>query len=110
MSTVDPLSYTIVADDGRADSQTTQELRQGLEKGSDEVKLETLRRIIVSTVNGSPHVRPLVSNDPRPPGDQIESSSPSCLPWACTGGGRGRHARAPALPSRIRPAVVPCSG
>jgi coatomer subunit beta len=36
---------------------STQELRAGLEKGSDEVKIDTLRRILVSTINGNPQVR-----------------------------------------------------
>lgn len=36
---------------------TSQDLRAALEKGTDELKLETLRRIIISTLNGSPHVR-----------------------------------------------------
>lgn len=56
MSTADPIAYTVVADDSRGESPSTQELRQGLEKGSDDVKLETLRKIVVSTLNGSPHV------------------------------------------------------
>jgi len=56
MSTTDPLSYTVVADDGRGESPSTQELRQALEKGSDEVKLETLRTIVVATLNGNPQV------------------------------------------------------
>jgi len=30
------------------------ELRAGLEKGSGEVKIDRLRKIIVSTINGSP--------------------------------------------------------
>lgn len=57
MSTVDPISYTLIADDGLSSLASTQELRQALEKGSDDVKLETLRKIIVSTINGVPHVR-----------------------------------------------------
>lgn len=35
---------------------TSQDLRAALEKGTDELKLDTLRRIIISTLNGSPHV------------------------------------------------------
>ena len=30
-----------------------QELRQGLEKGTDEVKIDTLRQIVVATINGT---------------------------------------------------------
>jgi coatomer subunit beta len=48
-------SYTIVHDD-LVDAPTSQELRNALQKGSDEVKLETLRRIIVGTLNGQAHV------------------------------------------------------
>jgi len=64
MSNADPISYTLIADDGHSSLASTQELRQALEKGSDEVKLETLRKIIVSTINGVPHVRyPLALSD-----------------------------------------------
>lgn len=48
--------YTIVHDD-LLESPTAAELRNALQKGSDEVKLETMRRIIVSTLNGQSHVR-----------------------------------------------------
>lgn len=54
-SSADPSSFTIVWEDA-SEVPTTQELRQGLEKGSDEVKLETLRRIITVTLGGSPQV------------------------------------------------------
>jgi hypothetical protein len=54
-SSADPSSFTIVWEDA-SEVPTTQELRQGLEKGSDEVKLETLRRIITATLSGSPQV------------------------------------------------------
>jgi coatomer subunit beta len=58
MSQQDPISYAVVSDDLRQIEQgSTQELRQGLEKGNDEVKLETLRRIVVATLNGNPQVR-----------------------------------------------------
>nr|ASF90239.1 hypothetical protein SPAR06783 [Bartheletia paradoxa] len=43
--------YTLVYDE-MADQVSAQELRQGLEKGTDDVKLETLRRIIVLSLNG----------------------------------------------------------
>ncbi|KAH9815854.1 adaptin N terminal region-domain-containing protein [Melampsora americana] len=45
--------YTLVHDDAQ-DQYATQDLRAALEKGTDELKLETLRRIIVSTLNGNP--------------------------------------------------------
>ena len=47
--------YTIVHDD-LLDAPSSQELRNALQKGSDEVKLETMRRIIVGTLNGQSHV------------------------------------------------------
>ena len=47
--------YTIVHDD-LVDAPTSQELRNALQKGSDEVKLETMRMIIVGTLNGQSHV------------------------------------------------------
>lgn len=43
--------YTVVHDD-LFESPTATELRNALQKGSDEVKLETMRRIIVGTLNG----------------------------------------------------------
>ncbi|KAF8131427.1 adaptin N terminal region-domain-containing protein [Boletus edulis] len=45
--------YTVVFED-TAETPSTQELRSALEKGSDEDKLDTLRRIIVATINGNP--------------------------------------------------------
>ncbi|KAF8435813.1 coatomer protein [Boletus edulis BED1] len=45
--------YTVVFED-TAETPSTQELRLALEKGSDEDKLDTLRRIIVATINGNP--------------------------------------------------------
>ena len=47
--------YTIVHDD-LVDTPSTQDLRNALQKGSDEVKLETMRKIIVGTLNGQSHV------------------------------------------------------
>lgn len=44
--------YTVLSDDG-TEMPSTQELRQALEKGTDEVKIETLRRIVVATFNGT---------------------------------------------------------
>jgi coatomer subunit beta len=51
--------FTVVVDDG-SEVPSTQELRNALEKGSDEVKIETLRKIIITTLNGN---------------DQVESTS-----------------------------------
>ncbi|KDE07345.1 coatomer subunit beta [Microbotryum lychnidis-dioicae p1A1 Lamole] len=48
------LAFTLVADDHDS-LATTQDLRAALEKGTDELKLDTLRRIIISTLNGQPH-------------------------------------------------------
>ncbi|GAA5858322.1 hypothetical protein JCM1840_001148 [Sporobolomyces johnsonii] len=47
------LAFTLVADEGDLGYQT-QDLRAALEKGTDDLKLDTLRRIIVSTLNGQP--------------------------------------------------------
>jgi coatomer subunit beta len=49
------LAFTLVADESES-LATSQDLRAALEKGTDELKLETLRRIVISTLNGSPHV------------------------------------------------------
>ncbi|KAF8636776.1 hypothetical protein AX16_010977 [Volvariella volvacea WC 439] len=53
MSTPDSSCYTVVFESS-AEYPSASELRQGLEKGSDEVKIDTLRKIIVSTINGNP--------------------------------------------------------
>lgn len=52
MASSDPSCHTIVFESS-SDYPSSQELRSALEKGSDEVKLETLRKIIVSTINGN---------------------------------------------------------
>lgn len=54
---MDPNStcYTVINDDVYADSgaaPSVNDLRNALQKGSDEVKLDTMRRIIVGTLNG----------------------------------------------------------
>ncbi|KAF8488690.1 putative coatomer complex beta chain [Gautieria morchelliformis] len=54
MSSSDSTCFTVVFEDP-SELPTTQELRAALQKGTDEVKLETLRKIIVATLNGSPH-------------------------------------------------------
>lgn len=38
------------------ENPSVQDLRAALEKGTDEVKLEILRRVITSTINGTPYV------------------------------------------------------
>lgn len=53
MSTSDPSCHTIVFESS-AEYPSAQELRSALEKGSDEVKIDTLRKIIISTINGNP--------------------------------------------------------
>ncbi|KAI8461380.1 coatomer beta subunit [Phakopsora pachyrhizi] len=53
MANVSQACYTLVYDDAQ-DQYAPQDLRAALEKGTDELKLETLRRIIVSTLNGNP--------------------------------------------------------
>jgi hypothetical protein len=68
--TMDPSApcYTIVNDDsldgmsGAHGTPTSMELRNALQKGSDEVKLDTMRRIIVDTLNGHNHVSRLRSS------------------------------------------------
>lgn len=52
------LAFTLVADESGDTLPTAQDLRAALEKGTDELKLDTLRRIIISTLNGAPQVRP----------------------------------------------------
>jgi hypothetical protein len=50
------LCYTVVFEDA-VETPSTQELRSTLEEGSDDDKLDTLRRIIVATsINGNPQV------------------------------------------------------
>ncbi|KAF8640580.1 hypothetical protein AX17_000242 [Amanita inopinata Kibby_2008] len=53
MSSSDPTCYTVIFESG-AEYPPSSELRSALEKGSDELKLETLRKIIISTINGNP--------------------------------------------------------
>ena len=50
------MAYTLVASNGgsRVDL-SAQDLRTNLQKGTDEVKIATLRAIIVSTLNGTPY-------------------------------------------------------
>jgi hypothetical protein len=60
MSASDSSCYTVVFE-STAEYPSAAELRSGLEKGSDEVKIDTLRKIIVSTINGNPQVRSLLN-------------------------------------------------
>ena len=55
MASAEAACYTVVTEDN-TETPTTQELRSALQKGSDEVKLDTLRKIIVATINGNPQV------------------------------------------------------
>ncbi|CDO73176.1 hypothetical protein BN946_scf185007.g231 [Trametes cinnabarina] len=53
MASADAPCYTLVYEDN-SETPTTQDLRNALQKGSDEVKIDTLRKIIVATINGNP--------------------------------------------------------
>jgi coatomer subunit beta len=55
MTSTEASCYTVIIDDG-AETPSTSDLRSALQKGSDEVKIDTLRKIIVSTINGNPQV------------------------------------------------------
>ena len=56
--------YTVVSDDG-TEMPSTQELRQTLEKGTDEVKIDTLRKIVVAVLNGTQMVFIIFYNSTR---------------------------------------------
>jgi len=56
MSNQEATCYTVVYEDS-SESPSTQDLRNALQKGSDEVKIDTLRKIIVLTINGNAQVR-----------------------------------------------------
>lgn len=48
-------AFTLIADqETEQQLPSTQDLRAALEKGTDQLKLETLRRIVVATLNGQP--------------------------------------------------------
>jgi coatomer subunit beta len=53
MSSSDTPCYTIVFESA-AEYPSVSDLRSALEKGTDDVKIDTLRKIIVSTINGNP--------------------------------------------------------
>lgn len=56
MSSSDSSCYTVIFE-STAEYPSASELRQSLEKGSDDVKIDTLRKIIISTINGNPQAR-----------------------------------------------------
>ena len=47
-------SYSLVHQDNAADVPTMSELRTQLEKGTDESKVETMKRILTIMLNGDP--------------------------------------------------------
>lgn len=47
-------SYSIVHQDNTADQPTIQELKTQLEKGTDEAKVDTMKRILTIMLNGDP--------------------------------------------------------
>lgn len=47
-------AYSLVHMDNTADQPSLQELRLQLEKGSDEMKMETMRTVITIMLNGDP--------------------------------------------------------
>jgi coatomer subunit beta len=47
-------AYSLVHQDNAADILSTNDLRNQLEKGTDESKLETMRRILTQMLNGDP--------------------------------------------------------
>ncbi|KAJ3968052.1 coatomer protein [Lentinula raphanica] len=53
MATAEQPCYTMIFE-SNAEYPSASELRTSLEKGSDDVKLEALRKIVVSTINGNP--------------------------------------------------------
>ncbi|KAI0783336.1 coatomer protein [Abortiporus biennis] len=52
MASADSSCYSIISEDS-SETPSASDLRASLQKGSDEVKLDTLRKIIVSTINGN---------------------------------------------------------
>jgi coatomer subunit beta len=47
-------SYSLVHQDNASDLPTLQDFRTQLEKGTDETKVETMKRILVVMLNGNP--------------------------------------------------------
>ena len=54
MATFMEHAYSLVHQDNTADQPTLQELKTHLEKGSDESKAETMKRILTIMLNGDP--------------------------------------------------------
>lgn len=51
------IAWTFISEPSEGSDQlSAQDLRAGLEKGTDDVKLQLLRHIITSTLNGTPYV------------------------------------------------------
>jgi len=48
------VTYTLVHQDNSADQSTLQELKTQLEKGTDETKIETMKRVLSVMLNGDP--------------------------------------------------------
>ena len=46
--------YTIIHQDDSSDQPSLQELKTALEKGSEEAKIETMKKILVTMLNGDP--------------------------------------------------------
>jgi coatomer subunit beta len=55
MSNQEAACYTVVYEDS-SEAPSTQDLRNALQKGSDEAKIDALRKIIVLTINGNAQV------------------------------------------------------
>lgn len=56
MSNQEAACYSVVYEDS-SEAPSIQDLRNALQKGSDEVKIDALRKIIVLTINGNAQVR-----------------------------------------------------
>lgn len=54
MATFMEHAYSLVHQDNTADQPTLQELKTHLEKGSDDSKVETMKRILTIMLNGDP--------------------------------------------------------
>ena len=51
------VAWTYIAESGEGQDQlSAQDVRAGFEKGTDDVKLQLLRHVITSTLNGTPYV------------------------------------------------------
>lgn len=54
MATFLEMAYSLVHQDNAADAPTLQELKTQLEKGSDDLKVDTMKRILTIMLNGDP--------------------------------------------------------